>query len=109
MVKGQKERDQYDLKQPFYRKSLTSDCTPSLGHLRISQCCWGRRSPVAQSDTPVLKFTSKKQLRTRLCVDLPNSNRFCRYVSRLLNTATPSFPTHLPFIICLAPLLSSLI
>lgn len=23
-----KERDQYDLKQPFHRKSLTSDCTP---------------------------------------------------------------------------------
>lgn len=65
----QKERDQYDLKQPFPRKSLTSDYTPRL---RTSQCCWGQRSLVAHSDIPFLRFTTKEQLRTRpRCVCSP--------------------------------------
>lgn len=66
-----KERDQYDLKQPFPRKSLTSDHTPCL---RTSQCCWGHRSLVAHSDIPFLRFTSKEQLRTRpRCVCSPST------------------------------------
>ena len=65
----QKERDQYDLKQAFPRKSLTYDYTP---HLRASQCCWGQRSLVAHSDIPLLRYTSKEQLRTRpRCVCSP--------------------------------------
>lgn len=65
----QKERDQYDLKQAFPRKSLTCDYTP---HLRASQCCWGQRSLVAHSDIPLLRYTSKEQLRTRpRCVGSP--------------------------------------
>lgn len=65
----QKERDQYDLKQAFPRKSLTCDYTP---HLRASQCCWGQRSLVAHSDIPLLRYTSKEQLRTRpRCVCSP--------------------------------------
>lgn len=66
-----KERDQYDLKQPFPRKSLTSDHTPCL---RTSQCCWGHRSLVAHSDIPFLRFTSKEQLRIRpRCVCSPST------------------------------------
>lgn len=56
----------------------------------------GSESPVAQPDTPILRFTSKEQLRTRPCVEPPHSNKFCRCVSRPLNTVTPSSPTHLP-------------
>lgn len=65
----QKERDQYDLKQAFPRKSLTWDYTP---HLRVSQCRWGQRSLVAHSDIPLLRYTSKGQLRTKpRCVCSP--------------------------------------
>ena len=37
------------------------DYTP---HMRASQCCWGQRSLVAHSDIPLLRYTSKEQLRT---------------------------------------------
>lgn len=91
MVKGQKERDQYDLKQPFTgshwlltaAQSRTPEDEPAL---------LGSESPVAQPDTPILRFTSKEQLRTRPCVELPHSNKFCKCVSRPLNTMTPSSP-----------------
>lgn len=48
----------------------------------------GSESPVAQPDIPILRFTSKEQLRTRPCVELPHSNKFRRCVSSPLNTAT---------------------
>lgn len=65
----QKQRDQYDPKQPFPRKSLTSDYTPTPEDKPV---LLGQRSLVAHSDIPFLRFTSKEQLRTRhRCVCSP--------------------------------------
>lgn len=66
----------------IHRKSLTSDCSPSLGHLRISRLL-GSESPVANPEV----YQQGAAEDQALC-GTAHSNKFCRCVSRPLNTAT---------------------
>lgn len=63
-----KRKDQCDPKQPFPRKSLTSD-TPTPEDKPV---LLGSEVSSGQSDMPFLRFTTKEQLRTRpRCVCSP--------------------------------------
>lgn len=70
----------------IHRKSLTSDCSPSLGHLRISRLL-GSESPVANPEV----YQQGSAEDQALC-GTAHSNKFCRCVSRPLNTATHTPP-----------------